>query len=162
MIWQVYWFTHLCHVLPCSVILFFCCLGFSVFSLHRRSMTQHTGEAKDEEHRKKLEDLIQQVPDKFDFAFFGTSLGLSCCTSMPSCDFIYLATSAVSKRWKMRCCHEKLCLLASIWSSLALYVSSTGGRAAVTSWSWSTAGAGFIRSVVPVSWPSPTRAHDRL
>jgi hypothetical protein len=161
MIWQVYWFTHLCHVLPCSVILFFCCLGFSVFSLHRRSMTQHTGEAKDEEHRKKLEDLIQQVPDKFDFAF-GTSLGLSCCTSMPSCDFIYLATSAVSKRWKMQCCHEKLCPLASVWSSLALYVSSTGGRAAVTSWSWSTAGAGFIRSVVPVSWPSPTRAHDIL
>ena len=60
-------------------------------------MTQHTGEAKDEHYRKKLEDLIQQVPDKFDSAF-GTSLGLSCFTSMPSCDFIYLATSAVSKR----------------------------------------------------------------
>ena len=158
--WSDKFIDLLIFVMYCLVLsfCFFCCLVFSVFSLHRRSMAQHTGEAKDEEHRKKLEDLIQQVPDRFDFAF-GTSLGLSCCTSMPSCDFIYLATSAVSKRWKMRCCHGKyVVFLAEVWSILALNVflqeverQSQADLEALQE--------GFMRSVqCRYPWSSPTEA----
>ena len=51
-------------------------------------MTRHIGEAKDEEHRKKLEDLLKDL-----ISLIPLARGLFCFTSIPSRDYSYVAIS---------------------------------------------------------------------
>ena len=72
------------HVMPCSITCFLCFW----FSFRRLSMTRHIGEAKDEEHRKKLEDLLKDL-----ISLIPLARGLFCFTSIPSRDYSYVAIS---------------------------------------------------------------------